>query len=104
MVLFLYHVSEFIKMNQQKNLKIILQILLNLFIKTGSMELIFLETDFQRSIVNQTPSEDAKKIILPTSDSGNEIQAELNLYRMDRKLYSASFRIKEPISNNAIRN
>ena len=36
-------------------------------------------TDFQQSIVNNTPSEDIKKFLLATSDFGNEIQGELNL-------------------------
>ena len=63
------------------------------------------DTDFQQSIVNKTPSEDVKKFLLTTSDFGNEIQGELNLYRMDGKLNSAIFRRKlDPISKNVIRN
>ena len=62
-------------------------------------------TDFQQSIVNKTPSEDIKKFLLATSDFGNEIQGELNLYGTDGKLNSASFRRKyDPISKNVIRN
>ena len=39
-----------------------------------------------------------------TSDFGNKIQGELNLYGVDGKLNSASFRRKlDPISKNAIR-
>ena len=63
------------------------------------------DTDFQQSIVNKTPSEDVKKFLLTTSDFGNEIQGELNLYRMDGTLNSAIFRRKlDPISKNVIRN
>ena len=63
------------------------------------------DTDFQQSIVNKTPSEDVKKFLLTTSDFGNEIQRELNLYRMDGKLNSAIFRRKlDPISKNVFRN
>ena len=63
------------------------------------------DTDFQQSIVNKTPSKDVKKFLLTTSDFGNEIQGELNLYRMDGKLKSAIFRRKlDPISKNVIRN
>ena len=63
------------------------------------------DTDFQQSIVNKTPSEGVKKFLLATSDFGNEIQGELNLYRTDGKLNSPSFRRKfDPISKNVIRN
>ena len=42
---------------------------------------------------------------MTTSDFGNEIQGELNLYRMDGTLNSAIFRRKlDPISKNVIRN
>ena len=61
------------------------------------------DTDFQQSIVNKTPSEDIKKFLLATSDFGNKIQGELNIYEIDGKLNSASFRRKlEPISKNVI--
>ena len=63
------------------------------------------DTDFQQSIINKTLSEDVKKLLLATSDFGNKIQGELNLYGTDRKLNSASFRRKlDPISKNVIRN
>ena len=63
------------------------------------------DTDFQQSVVNKTPSEDIKKFLLVTSDFGNKIQGELNLYGTDGKLNSASFRRKlDPISKNVIRN
>ena len=49
MILFLYHMPEFIKKNQQKNETFFLQIFLNLFVKTGSMESIFLKTQIFNS-------------------------------------------------------
>ena len=63
------------------------------------------DTDFQQPGVNKTPSEDINKFLLVTSDFGNEIPGELNLYGMDGKLNSASFRRKlDPIFKNIIRN
>ena len=61
------------------------------------------DTDFQQSIGNKTTSEDIKKFLLATSDFGNKIQGELNIYEIDEKLNSGSFRRKlDPISKNVI--
>ena len=69
------------------------------------MDLIFLVTYFQQSIVNKILSEDVKKFLLATSDFGKEIQRKLNLYRTCGKWNSTSFRRKlDPISKNVIRN
>ena len=63
------------------------------------------DIDFQQPVVNKTLSEDINKFVLATSDFGNKIPGELNLYRMGGKLNSASFRRKlDPIFKNVIRN
>ena len=50
-------------------------------------------------------SEDEKKFLLATSNFGEEIQGELDLYVTNNRLNETSFRGRlEPISNNIIRN
>ena len=78
--------------------------MLNVFVKTNEIDFSG-DTDFQQPGVNKTPSEDINKFLLVTSDFGNEIPGELNLYGMDGKSNSASFRRKlDAIFKNIIRN
>ena len=63
------------------------------------------DNNFQQQLVNNTLSEDVKKFILVTSNFGEEIQEELNLYITNNRLSEASFRRRlNPISKNIIRN
>ena len=106
MVLYIYHVPKFIKEEPTKKLNNLPTNFVESFYKDWLNGIDFSEdTDFQQSVVNKTPSEDDKKFLLATNNFGNEIQGELNLYRMDGKLNNASFRRKlYPISKNVIRN
>ena len=63
------------------------------------------DTDFQQQLVHNAPSEDVKKYFLATSEFGEEIQGEIELYVMSSRLNKASFRRKlDPISKNVIKN
>ena len=62
------------------------------------------DTDFQQQLVHNAPSEDVKKYFLATSEFGEEIQGEIELYVMSSRLNKASFRRKlDPISKNVIK-
>ena len=64
-----------------------------------------LDNDFQQQLVNNLLSKDVKKFLLATSNFGEEIQRELDLYVTNNRLNEASFRRRlDPISNNIIRN
>ena len=59
------------------------------------------ETDFQQQLVNEPLSEDVRNFILATSDFGEEMQGEQDLYVTINRLNEASFRRRlEPISKN----
>ena len=59
------------------------------------------ETDFQQQLVNEPLSEDVRNFILATSDFGEEMQGEQDLYGTINRLNEASFRRRlEPISKN----
>ena len=63
------------------------------------------DTDFQQKSINEPLSEDVKKFLLATSDFGEEIQGELDLYVTNNRLNEARFRRRlDPISKNIIRN
>ena len=63
------------------------------------------DTDFQQQLVHNASSEDVKKYFLATSEFGEEIQGEIELYVMSSRLNKASFRRKlDPISKNVIKN
>ena len=63
------------------------------------------ETDFQQQLVNEPLSEDVRNFILATSDFGEEMQGEQDLYVTINRLNEASFRRRlEPISKNIWRN
>ena len=63
------------------------------------------DNDFQQQLVNNPLSEDVKKFLLATSNYGEEIQGELDLYVTNNRLNEASFRRRlNPISKNIIRN
>ena len=65
----------------------------------------FQDNDFQQQLVNNPLSEVVKKFLLATSDFGEEIQRELDLYVTNDRLNEASFRRRlNPISKNIIRN
>ena len=44
------------------------------------------DTNFQQQLMNNTPSEDAKKYLLATSESGEEIQEEIDFYVTNNRL------------------
>ena len=50
------------------------------------------DNDFQQQLVNNPLSEDVKKFLLATSNFGEEIQGELDLYVTNNRLNEASFR------------
>ena len=59
----------------------------------------FQDNDFQQQLVNNLLSEVVKKFLLATSDFGEEIQRELDLYVTNDRLNEASFRRRlNPIS------
>ena len=59
------------------------------------------ETDFQQKIVKNTPIEDVKSYFLGTSEFGNEIEGDINLYVTSNRLNEASFRQKlDSVSKN----
>ena len=59
------------------------------------------ETDFQQQLVNEPLSEDVRNFILATSDFGEEMQGEQDLYVTINRLNEASFRRRlESISKN----
>ena len=61
--------------------------------------------NFQQQLVNDPLSEDEKKFLLATSNFGEEIQGELDLYVTNNRLNEAGFRRRlEPISKSIIRN
>ena len=63
------------------------------------------DTDIQQEIVKNAPSEDVNKFLLATSEFGQEIHEEINLYVTNNRLNEASFRQKlDPISKNIIKN
>ena len=63
------------------------------------------ESDFQQQLFNYPLSKDVKKFLLATSDFGEEIQRELDLYVTNNRLNEASFRRRlDLISKNIIRN
>ena len=60
---------------------------------------------FQQQLVNDPLSKDEKKFLLATSNFGEEIQGELDLYVTNNRLNETGFRRRlEPISKNIIRN
>ena len=62
------------------------------------------DNDFQQQLVNNPLSENVKKFLLVTSDFGEEVQGELDLYVINNRLNETSFRRRlDPISKN-IRN
>ena len=64
-----------------------------------------LVTDFQKNNVSDAPKEDVKNFLLVTSDFGEEILGETDLYITLDRLNDASFRRKlDPILKNIIRN
>ena len=63
------------------------------------------DNSFQQQLVNNPLSEDVKKFLLATSNSGEQIQGELDLYVTSTRLNEASFRRRlDLISKNIIRN
>ena len=61
--------------------------------------------DFQQQLVNNPLSEDFKKFLLATTDFGEEIQGELDLYVTNKRLNEAIFRRRiDSISKNIIKN
>ena len=63
------------------------------------------DNHFQQQLVNNPLSEDVKTFLLATSNFGEEIQGELDLYVTNNRLNEASFRRRlDPISKNDIRN
>ena len=63
------------------------------------------DNDFQQQLVNNPLSKDVKKFLLPTTDFGEEIQGELDLYVTNNTLNEASFRRRlGQISKNILRN
>ena len=63
------------------------------------------DNDFQQQLVNNSLSKDVKRLLLATSDFGEEIQGELDLYVTNNRLKEASSRSRlDPISKNIIRN
>ena len=63
------------------------------------------DNDFQQQLVNNPLSKDVKNFLLSTSDFGEEIQGELDLYITNGRLNEASFRRRlDPISKNIIQN
>ena len=63
------------------------------------------DNDFQQQLVNNPLSEDVKKFLLATSNFGEEIQGELDLYVTNNRLNEANFKRRlDPISKNIIRN
>lgn len=63
------------------------------------------ETNFQQQFVNEPLSEDVRNFILATSDFGEEMQGEQDLYVTIKRLNEASFKRRlEPISKNILRN
>ena len=63
------------------------------------------DTDFQQEIVKSTLSEGVKKYLLATSESGNEIPGEIDLYMTNNRFNEASLEQKlDPISKNIIKN
>ena len=57
------------------------------------------DNDFEHEIAKNTHSEDVKKYLLTTSEFGNKIQGEIDLYLTNNRLNEASFRQKfDPIS------
>ena len=63
------------------------------------------DNDFQQQLVNNPLSENVKKFLLVTSDFGEEVQGELDLYVINNRLNETSFRRRlDPISKNIIRN
>ena len=64
-----------------------------------------LVTDFQKNNVSDAPKEDVKNFLFATSDFGEEILGETDLYITLDRLNDASFRRKlDPILKNIIRN
>lgn len=62
-------------------------------------------TNFQQKVVSETPWEDVKNFLIATSQFGEEIQGEIDLYVTNNRLNEASFRRKlDPIAKNIIRN
>ena len=63
------------------------------------------ENGFQQQLVNNPLNEGVTKFLLATSDFGEEIQGELDLYVTNNRLNEASFRRWfDPISKKIIRN
>ena len=63
------------------------------------------DTDFQQQLVSETTSEDVKKFLLATSEFGEEIQGEIDLYVTNSRLNEASFKRKlDPVSKNILKN
>ena len=63
------------------------------------------DTDFQQEIVKNTLTEDVKKNLLATSEFGNEIHGEIDLYVTNNRLNEASFRRKlDATSKHLIKN
>ena len=63
------------------------------------------DNDFQQQLVNNPLSKDIKKFLLATSNFGEEIQGELDLYVNNNRLNEASFRRRlNLISKNIVRN
>ena len=61
--------------------------------------------DFQRKIVSEMPNEDVRNHLLATTEFGQEIQSDIDLYITRDRLNQASFRTRlDPIAKNVIRN
>ena len=92
MVLYLCHETEYTKKKETKTLNLPSNFVES-FYKDWLDRIDFSQdTDFQQKSINEPLSKDVKKFLLATSDFGEEIQGELDLYITNNRLNEASFR------------
>ena len=65
-----------------------------MFYKTSNEEIDApFDSDFQKKVIRKQPlSEDVKNHLLATSEFGQDIQSDIDLYETKWRLYEASFR------------